>query len=65
MARGETPKLFHKGRKIRRAAEEVPLDPITAGAWKWFAELDRAGAGEVFMREGRKQPKAQRRNIFR
>lgn len=51
--------------RIRRVAEGVLLEPIIPDAPKWFAELDRAGAGEAFMKDGRKQPRAPRRKIFR
>jgi antitoxin VapB len=52
--------------RIRRVAEGVLLEPIIPDASKWFAELDRASAGEPpFMKGGRKQPKPPRRKIFR
>jgi antitoxin VapB len=51
--------------RVRRVAEGVLLEPIIPDAPKWFAELDRAGAGEAFMKSGRKQPRAPRRKIFR
>ena len=50
--------------RIRRVAEGVLLEPIIPDAPKWFAELDRVSAGEGFMKDGRKQPKAPRRKIF-
>lgn len=51
--------------RIRRVAGGVLLEPILGDAPRWFAELDRAGAAEPFMKGGRKQPKAPRRKIFR
>jgi antitoxin VapB len=51
--------------RIRRVAEGVLLELIIPDAPKWFAELDRVGAGEAFMKDGRKQPKAPRRKSFR
>jgi len=48
---------------VRRVREGVLLMPIVADPKEWFAAMDRLGA-DALMKGGRKQPRAQRRNIF-
>jgi antitoxin VapB len=50
--------------RVRRVANGVLLEPMIPDVRKWFAELDRLN-GEPFMKEGRRQPAAPRREIFR
>ncbi|MBI3404735.1 MAG: AbrB/MazE/SpoVT family DNA-binding domain-containing protein [Acidobacteria bacterium] len=49
--------------RVRRLAEGVLLEPLIADAPRWFAEMDRLGAGP-FMKKGRKQPRTPKREIF-
>jgi antitoxin VapB len=54
--------------RIRRVAGGVLLEPLISDARTWFSELDRLNAElfmKPFMKEGRKQPRAPRRKIFR
>lgn len=48
---------------IRRVPNGVLLQPIKFDVKAWFAKLDRFRS-EPFMKEGRKQPKTPRRDIF-
>lgn len=50
--------------RVRSVRGGVLLEPMVADPEKWFEELDR-WAGVPFMENGRKQPKAQRREIFK
>ena len=54
--------------RIRKVAGGVLLEPLIPDARTWFSELDRFNS-EPFMKpsakEGRKQPRAPRRKIFR
>ena len=76
-----TAKLFRNGRsqavrlprefrfegdrvRVRRAGRGVLVEPMFANVAEWFAELDRFGA-EPFMADGRRQPPAPERAIFR
>jgi antitoxin VapB len=49
--------------RIKRLGRGVLLEPIETDTTMWFAELDRF-AGDPFMPEGRRQPKAPKRKIF-
>jgi antitoxin VapB len=79
MAKTGIAKLFRNGRsqavrlpqefrfegdrvRIRQVAGGVLLEPLISDATKWFAELDRLNS-ESFMKKGRKQPAAPRREI--
>ena len=81
MGKARVAKLFRNGRsqavrlpreyrfegdevRIRRVAEGVLLQPIIRDSSLWFAELDQTRT-EPFMRNGRRQPAAPRRKIFR
>ena len=81
MTRKSLAKLFRNGRsqavrlpkefrfegdrvRVRRVADGVLLEPMISDIRKWFAELDRLNF-EPFMKKGRKQPAAPRREIFR
>jgi antitoxin VapB len=58
------PKEFRfKGKevRIRRHGRGVLLEPMKFDAKKWFEEMDRIRGGEIFMPEGRQQPKMQKR----
>jgi antitoxin VapB len=76
-----TAKLFNNGRsqavrlplefrfsgdrvRIRRVPQGVLLEPIIADPAEWFEELDRFNS-EPFMPEGRSQPVASKREIFK
>jgi antitoxin VapB len=50
--------------RVRRVAEGVLLEPLISDPPQWFAELDRLKPGS-FMRKGRNQPAAPRREIFK
>ena len=77
----KTAKLFRNGRsqavrlprefrfegdrvRVRRAGLGVLVEPMFADVIDWFAELDR-DAAEPFMADGRRQPSAPEREIFR
>ena len=47
--------------RIRRHGRGVLLEPMKFDAKKWFEEMDRISGGEIFMPEGRQQPKMQKR----
>jgi antitoxin VapB len=47
--------------RIRRHGRGVLLEPMKFDAKKWFEEMDRIRGGEIFMPEGRQQPKMQKR----
>lgn len=81
MTKTQVAKLFQNGRsqavrlpkeyrfegdrvRIRRVAQGVLLEPFIADTARWFEELDRFRS-EPFMENGRKQPIAPRREIFR
>jgi antitoxin VapB len=81
MAKARVAKLFRNGRsqavrlpreyrfegnevRICRVAQGVLLQPIIHDSSRWFSELDQISS-EPFMRDGRKQPAAPRRKIFR
>jgi antitoxin VapB len=51
--------------RIRRVVEGVLLEPVIPDAGKWFEELDRVSSGEPFLKNGRRQPAAPRRKMFR
>jgi antitoxin VapB len=76
-----TAKLFRNGRsqavrlprefrfegdrvRVRRVARGVLVEPMFASVADWFAEMDRLG-DERFMPDGRDQPTAPVRNLFR
>jgi antitoxin VapB len=76
-----TAKLFRNGRsqavrlprefrfegdrvRVRRAGRGVLVEPMFTDVAEWFAELDRFGP-EPFMADGRRQPPAPKREIFR
>ena len=50
--------------RVRRVADGVLLQPLFSTTKEWFAELDRLNDGSFF-RDGRKQPKTPRREIFK
>lgn len=50
--------------RLRRVPQGVLLEPFISDTAKWFKELDRL-AEEEFMSDGRKQPVALRREIFK
>ncbi|HEX4074293.1 MAG TPA: type II toxin-antitoxin system VapB family antitoxin [Candidatus Acidoferrales bacterium] len=81
MAKNGIAKIFRNGRsqavrlprefrfegdevRIRKVGDGVLLEPLIPDAKKWLAELERLNT-ESFMQDGRKQPKAPRRKIFR
>ncbi|MGH9453999.1 MAG: antitoxin [Terriglobia bacterium] len=49
--------------RVRRVAEGVLLEPITANPKQWFAELDRLSTGTL-MKKGRRQPRTPKRKVF-
>lgn len=49
--------------RIRKTKSGVLLEPIISDAQQWFASMDRA-ASEPILKNGRKQPSAQRRKLF-
>ncbi|HEY7099038.1 MAG TPA: AbrB/MazE/SpoVT family DNA-binding domain-containing protein [Terriglobales bacterium] len=49
--------------RVTRLREGVLLEPIVADPEKWFAEIDRRNAGDVFRFE-RSQPSTPRRKVF-
>lgn len=50
--------------RVRRVAEGVLLEPLIPDTAKWFAKMDQIG-GELFDRQGRRQPRAPKRRIFK
>ena len=50
--------------RVRRVADGVLLESMITDVRQWFAELDRLNI-EPFMKKGRRQPVAPRREIFR
>lgn len=50
--------------RVRRLGKGVLVEPIFNDVNDWFAEIDRIDAGP-FMPEGRQQPVAPTREIFR
>jgi antitoxin VapB len=50
--------------RIRRVAEGVLLEPLSADAARWFDELDHYNS-EPFMPNGRSQLPAPKREIFK
>lgn len=50
--------------RVRRQGRGVLLEPICADPREWFEELDRFG-DEPFMADGRNQPIAPSRDVFR
>jgi antitoxin VapB len=80
MAKSGIAKLFRNGRsqavrlpqefrfegdsvRVRRVPGGVLLEPIIADPEEWFAAMDRLG-GDELLKDGRKQPRTQRRKIF-
>lgn len=80
MAKSGIAKLFRNGRsqavrlpqefrfegdsvRVRRVPEGVLLEPIITDPEEWFAAMDRLG-GDELLKDGRKQPRTQRRKIF-
>lgn len=76
-----TAKLFRNGRsqavrlpkkfrfegdevRIRKVPQGVLLEPVISDASEWFKKLDRFNS-EPFMSEGREQPVAPEREIFK
>lgn len=53
-----------KAVRVRKVPEGVLLQPLISDVREWFAALDRARK-EPFMQDGRDQPSAPRRRIFR
>jgi len=49
--------------RVRRVPEGVLLEPMFTDVKEWFAAMDRIG-GDPLFKEGRKQPRPQRRKIF-
>ena len=49
--------------RVRRSGRGVLVEPLFSDVSTWFAELDRL-ASEPFMPEGRKQPRAPKRDLF-
>jgi antitoxin VapB len=81
MAKDGIAKLFRNGRsqavrlpqefrfegqavRVRKVAEGVLLQPLISDTREWFEQLDRLNS-EPFMDDGRNQPTAPRRRIFR
>ena len=81
MAKTAVAKLFRNGRsqavrlprefrfegdrvRVRRVARGVLLEPLPPDTAKWFEVLDR-WASIPFMKDGRKQPRTPRREIFK
>ena len=50
--------------RVRRAGRGILVEPVFADVAEWFAELDRFGP-DAFMAEGRRQPPAPEREVFR
>jgi len=50
--------------RIRRVPQGVLLEPLISDPAEWFTELDRLNGGSLF-RNGRNQPAAPRREIFK
>jgi antitoxin VapB len=50
--------------RVRRVPQGVLLEPIAPNAEQWFKDLDQLNS-EPFMPEGRRQPKAPKRRIFK
>lgn len=50
--------------RVRKVNQGVLLEPLIADPVRWFAELDRFAA-ESFLRKGRNQPAAPRREVFK
>jgi len=80
MAKSGVAKLFRNGRsqavrlpqefrfegdavRIRRVPEGVLLEPMISDPKEWFAAMDKIG-GDPLLKNGRRQPPAQRRKIF-
>jgi antitoxin VapB len=80
MAKNGLAKLFKNGRsqavrlpkefrfagdsvRVRRVPEGVLLEPIVSNLKEWFAAMDRLGA-DALLKNGRKQPRSQRRKLF-
>lgn len=53
--------------RVRRVSKGVLLEPLVSDVDEWFAELDRLNSrhSEPFMAEGRNQPMAPSREIFK
>jgi antitoxin VapB len=81
MAKDGIAKLFRNGRsqavrlplefrfegkavRVRQVADGVLLQPLISDTREWFDQLDRFNS-EPFMEDGRNQPTAPRRRIFR
>lgn len=81
MAKDGIAKLFRNGRsqavrlpqefrfegkavRVRKVAEGVLLQTLISDTREWFEQLDRLNS-EPFMDDGRHQPTAPRRRIFR
>jgi antitoxin VapB len=80
MAKSEIAKLFRNGRsqavrlpkefrfegdsvRVRRVPEGVLLQPMISDPEEWFAAMDKIG-GDPLLKDGRKQPRPQRRKFF-
>jgi len=50
--------------RVRRVADGVLLEPMITDVHRWFTEMDRLNL-EPFMKQGRRQPRTPRREIFR
>ena len=50
--------------RVRRVARGVLVEPMFTNVSEWFAEMDRVG-DEPFMPDGRNQPPAPVRDLFR
>ena len=50
--------------RVRKVQDGVLLQPLISDLKMWFEELDRLKDGSL-LRNGRKQPKTPRREIFR
>jgi antitoxin VapB len=81
MAKKAIAKLFRNGRSqavrlprefrfegdhvtIRRVNNGVLLEPVKFNVSEWFEKIDRLRA-EPFMKDGRRQPKTPRRQVFK
>ena len=51
--------------RIRKTSNGVLLQAISFDTKAWFEKLDRFNREEPFMPEGRQQPAAQKRELFR
>ena len=80
MAKSGVAKLFKNGRsqavrlpkefrfegdsvRVRRVPGGVLLEPMITDVKAWFAAMDRIGGDDLF-KDGRKQPRPQRRKLF-